>query len=1159
MKRTKLLMVFLTLFLPLSSWADDITSEYAMLLIGSNSYEPADKLPDSGMSDDEHSTARTAITNELSADELAASDWFSEKYGKVRNAFNTAYLGTVITTSQLGTTTLNPNVTKVLWVHVSKQQSIDGLNDDAAALKDYVKGGGNLLLTGYATQLLNKIDRTKYDDNIDFGPNLVGNDSRDNIAGITPQINSTIGNGGYDHQHHPIFKGLTSETSENLRYNLLSSAPSRHQHSKWDFNGNFNRSGGTLNLEDNPNKLIVFEARTNSIVLGAWEHVLDAACAGLIEFLPVNDFKGRIIANGMDGYEWDNDNQVNSNVSGYNNIQLLTKNCMDYLAKKKLKQVAYLLPVNIGTAGETVDKAEALAAVDQDDEKAALNWFYEDLIDNNNDKGVVLCPRDLADLDPTAVSTMWIHIDRDEIGRPAATGIDGYGELDQKNIYHLLQRYVKNGGNLLLTKQAVCFVGPEVSNATENLIDRVKRGDGPNLNATQNDLAKDNPDDWAINPVIGAGAVSPNQETYTNSEYKYNSDHADLAYANSNASGAWPTKDGNKYVSYYWTTDNNYATQMRNTGQTDAGDIWDYRDHHLYYKMDSNTSLGTDGYPLNAADGFGVIKYEVLNIVGGGYREDHNTIWEYQMDGTNIGTNEWIRAFQRNNKADALGQWAQKTQLDNAAIVDFKPCLVSEVGSDKTTKTSNFNKAENWKDNAWEGHILCIGLGAYEWQMNDKDDKTKPAATNPYLPNIKQMTYNALNVLENDMGNSATKEIKVGGVTYIAYSPEGGGYYATILETDGTVQIYDLVGTTGSKVLNGQVEDPDDSSIKYDITNIGLNAFANSKNLAYADLTEFKGLPLSTIRSSFPQHTLLYLAKDATATSLDQCAVTGTNIINTLSDDSKVCKELKIYDNEPGSSDTEGWNYYWWANKYEFTAVDASFDRTFIANQRSTVALPFPIPAAKIGDFGTFYRFDRITDDNRVRFLPAYGTEAYKPYMIVPKGGEISMENVNVTIPTMDYNNYGEGNGISFDSGTQKYSMSQTLWKPYFDENTWFVDNFSSYPYGDRKGEFIACYREKVISTPKSKGVYIYKDGKYGTSASNNIYLDPYRGHIQLETPAASARALEIIFEDDDVTGITNLHVNSADADCYYTLSGVRVTKPTRGIYVKNGKKVIIK
>ena len=64
------------------------------------------------------------------------------------------------------------------------------------------------------------------------------------------------------------------------------------------------------------------------------------------------------------------------------------------------------------------------------------------------------------------------------------------------------------------------------------------------------------------------------------------------------------------------------------------------------------------------------------------------------------------------------------------------------------------------------------------------------------------------------------------------------------------------------------------------------------------------------------------------------------------------------------------------------------------------------------------------------------------------------------------------------------------------------------------------------------------------------------RAYLQTTTNAAR---LNISFDDDDqTTGIARVEETVAN-DAVYTLSGVRVEKPTKGLYIKNGKKVVIK
>ena len=68
------------------------------------------------------------------------------------------------------------------------------------------------------------------------------------------------------------------------------------------------------------------------------------------------------------------------------------------------------------------------------------------------------------------------------------------------------------------------------------------------------------------------------------------------------------------------------------------------------------------------------------------------------------------------------------------------------------------------------------------------------------------------------------------------------------------------------------------------------------------------------------------------------------------------------------------------------------------------------------------------------------------------------------------------------------------------------------------------------------------------TVASNRAYL---------QTTTASARIL-LDFDNVDVTAIENVEVQKVDGQ-YFNLAGQRVANPTKGLYIVNGKKVVIK
>lgn len=66
-------------------------------------------------------------------------------------------------------------------------------------------------------------------------------------------------------------------------------------------------------------------------------------------------------------------------------------------------------------------------------------------------------------------------------------------------------------------------------------------------------------------------------------------------------------------------------------------------------------------------------------------------------------------------------------------------------------------------------------------------------------------------------------------------------------------------------------------------------------------------------------------------------------------------------------------------------------------------------------------------------------------------------------------------------------------------------------------------------------------------------------GHAYLELPAASATRFYSIQFGGETTGINEVNVAAKADGAYYTLQGVKTSKAAKGIYIHNGKKVVIK
>ena len=84
-------------------------------------------------------------------------------------------------------------------------------------------------------------------------------------------------------------------------------------------------------------------------------------------------------------------------------------------------------------------------------------------------------------------------------------------------------------------------------------------------------------------------------------------------------------------------------------------------------------------------------------------------------------------------------------------------------------------------------------------------------------------------------------------------------------------------------------------------------------------------------------------------------------------------------------------------------------------------------------------------------------------------------------------------------------------------------------------------------------------DGKPAFVKSNISYLPANKCYLAVSSDAPDV--LQIVTEAEYATGIHELNVSSTtdDSKVIYDLQGRRVTAPTKGLYIVNGKKVIIK
>jgi len=223
--------------------------------------------------------------------------------------------------------------------------------------------------------------------------------------------------------------------------------------------------------------------------------------------------------------------------------------------------------------------------------------------------------------------------------------------------------------------------------------------------------------------------------------------------------------------------------------------------------------------------------------------------------------------------------------------------------------------------------------------------------------------------------------------------------------------------------------------------------------------------------------------------------------------------------------------------------VKVKVKRTINANEWSTICLPFAMSeyqirsafgenvTVELADF-TGCVANQDADDNIIGLSLGFGivteTEANHPYLI------------RVSSP------------ISYDDG---FTVNNVNINPSSDNPSVNRDEvkFKSIFFYNR---FVGTYKKTVV--PKNS---LFLSGNKFYYSAGNTKMKAFRGYfdfydILTEVENAASR-ISLSFDDSETAGIKT--VDKKNSDKYYNLRGQQVETPAKGVYVKDGKKVIIK
>lgn len=186
-----------------------------------------------------------------------------------------------------------------------------------------------------------------------------------------------------------------------------------------------------------------------------------------------------------------------------------------------------------------------------------------------------------------------------------------------------------------------------------------------------------------------------------------------------------------------------------------------------------------------------------------------------------------------------------------------------------------------------------------------------------------------------------------------------------------------------------------------------------------------------------------------------------------------------------------------------FRAVASTLYRNIAEGGFATVACPFAITG---GADGTFYQPASLTD----------GTLAFES--ATPEAGKAYL--------------YKASSAVTAVTGAA---------------NAWV----EAQPIENGVGAILTGTYTNIAAVPSSSYVL---SGTQLWLVNSIVPLTPFRGYFQV--PSASAAKLNLLF-DTETTGIRQVETTADNQ--YYNLQGVRISKPTKGIYILNGKKYFAK
>ena len=412
-----------------------------------------------------------------------------------------------------------------------------------------------------------------------------------------------------------------------------------------------------------------------------------------------------------------------------------------------------------------------------------------------------------------------------------------------------------------------------------------------------------------------------------------------------------------------------------------------------------------------------------------------------------------------------------------------------------------------------------------------------------YAPNVDKSKID-LSVRKGSEGAYAASPLWNGfhriGVSFFK-NPDGYGATEYFPLSKKAVTVIDVKSDVYTYVVPAKVENQDDGNKEYEVrlwadyamkdnnTNIKEVVFRNT--LDYIGIDAFKRADgTSTVESAF--FTCAVPAKDMSATKWElgagysEFASTLTNIYVKKS-------AVSTY------KAAKGWTGY-------AAAVDYKIPGLNIKHKYGTFAREFD------ADLGIYYQ------EKSAGKVAAF----VAPISSVTAGpGDYGSSAYMVKMTSID-----ENGGASADYSYVPYETGVLL--KAMDTEALPADFY--YAIGEKDNQSYTISNNMMIGVNvKNKTITTGSEPLYVVSANQGVFkkapatfnMPVHKAYAKIAGVPAGAKVMFMFMDDySTVTGIDNIPASDTDSnDAYYNLNGQRIEKPQHGVYIHNGKKIIIK